>query len=99
MFTGTIGVTYIEGRLRFYSQLSNGQTIKQLEAENRAQAESMEYLRNDHRQAVDELNGRYLEEKQILKKEYEMLIDSLQANSSRRIDELRDVISDRNQEI
>lgn len=40
-----------------------------------------------------------MEEKKSLKKEYEMLIDSLQANSSRRIDELRDVISDRNQEI
>lgn len=48
---------------------------------------------------MDELNERFIDEKKNLKKEYEMLIDSLQANSNRRIDELRDVISDRNQEI
>ena len=42
---------------------------------------------------------RFAEEKHNLKREYETLMDSLQNSSNRRIDELRDIIADRNLEI
>ena len=70
-----------------------------MDAENRAQRETIEYLRKENRDALEALNMRFAEEKHNLKREYETLMDSLQNSSNRRIDELRDIIADRNLEI
>ncbi len=48
---------------------------------------------------MEDMNRRSTEEKGLLKREYEALIDSMQSNSNRRIDELREVVSERNREI